>query len=287
LLSLLVLFAECKEDGRESLDVENVRVGDINVAYKVMGTGYPLILITGYSATMDLWPPEFLKNLSNQFEVIVFDNRGMGLTDAPAGNFSIEQLADDTAGLMDALEIEQAHVLGWSLGGSIAQELALEHPEKVNKLVLYASDFGVSKSVPPSSEVLAEMLNASGSEEERGMRLIGLMFPQQWLTNHPDIMQWFPMPTEHPDPANIQRQAEAYADWKGSWDRLHLINCSTLVVTGTEDLMAPPENAAMLASQIPGSWLARFEGAGHGLMYQYPDELAEIIKDFLNLRLPQ
>ena len=97
-------------------EVERAAVGDINIAYRVLGQGDPIVLIMGYSSTMDMWDPLFLDSLSSKYRVIIFDNRGMGNTTAPPGNFSIAQVANDTAGLLTALGIEKYHVLGWSMG---------------------------------------------------------------------------------------------------------------------------------------------------------------------------
>jgi pimeloyl-ACP methyl ester carboxylesterase len=102
-----------------------VRVEDINMSYRIYGDGYPLLLIMGYGGTMNLWEERFLRSLSKKYKVIVFDNRGMGETSSGHKDFTIEQFAEDTYELMDALMIERAHVLGWSMGASIAQELAL------------------------------------------------------------------------------------------------------------------------------------------------------------------
>lgn len=283
IIMLCVMLTSVCLGAEDAVRPDTVRVGDIDMAYKVLGDGYPIVMIIGSLSTMDLWPPELLSNLSSQYRVIVFDNRGMGCSTATPGNFSVEQFADDTAGLMDALGIKKAHVFGWSMGASIAQEMALRHPEKVNKLILYAGDCGGSEAVPPSPEVIKDLTNTSGTPEEQGMRLIGLMFPSIWIKDHPDVPQWFPIPAERSSPENIGRQVQAIASWQGSYDRLYLINCSTLIVTGTEDLIAPPENALILASKIPGSWLVRFEGAGHGLMYQFPDKLARVVADFLEM----
>ncbi|GAH97822.1 unnamed protein product, partial [marine sediment metagenome] len=111
-------------------------------AYKKFGEGDPLLLIMGYSGTIDLWATEMLKELAARYQVIIFDNRGMGKTTASDKEFTIELFADDTRGLLDALGIERAHVLGWSLGTYIAQEFALTYPDKVDKLILYAGDCG-------------------------------------------------------------------------------------------------------------------------------------------------
>ncbi|MHB8120461.1 MAG: alpha/beta fold hydrolase [Methanothrix sp.] len=219
-------------------EVERVLVGDINIAYRVLGQGDPVVLIMGYSSTMDMWDPRFLDNLSTKYKVVIFDNRGMGNTTAPPGNFSIAQFANDTAGLMAALGIEKSHVLGWSRGSFVAQELAIRYPERVNKIILYAGDCGGKEAVMPS-------------------------------------------PQETSLPENIERQAQAIATWPGACDRLGSIKSPALVVTGTEDVITPPENAFILAQRINVSWLVQFEGAGHGLMYQYPDRLAKIVMDFI------
>ncbi len=266
-----------------NIEVKTVHVGDIDIAYKTFGQGEPLIMIIGSSSTMDLWSPELLSKLSSNYKVIIFDNRGMGYTTAPPGNFSIEQFAEDTSGLMDALGIKRAHILGWSMGSFIAQELVLNHPDKVDKLVLYASDCGGSHAIPPSAEVLQELTNTTGSPSERGMRLFGLLFPEEWLKSHPDFYRQFPIPKETTSPENIARQNAAIGYWAGTYDRLTNISRPTLVIVGTEDKIAPPENSLILAMQIPGSWLIRFEGAGHGLIYQFPDEFSKIVEDFLDM----
>src|SRR5271157_650793 len=160
--------ASSPEAGTAQVQVRTVAVDDIDIAYRDFGQGKPLILITGYGATMDLWPPEVLSNLSLEHRVIVFDNRGMGNTTTSAKPFSIGLFADDTAGLMDALNISRADVLGWSMGADIAQELALRHPGKVDRLILYAGSVGGNESVPASPDVVERLTNTSGSAREQG-----------------------------------------------------------------------------------------------------------------------
>ncbi|HWQ20385.1 MAG TPA: alpha/beta hydrolase [Methanotrichaceae archaeon] len=294
LFLLLMVFASielisCKPEGDNSMlnissvEVQKAHVGDIDMAYKVLGQGQPLIMIIGSSSTMDLWPPEVLSSLSSHFKVIIFDNRGMGYTTAQPGNFTIEQFANDTSGLMDALGIKNASILGWSMGSFIAQDLALNHPDKVDSLVLYASDCGGSHAVPPSPEVIEELTNTSGSPEERGMRLFGLLFPEEWMRVHPEFYKQFPIPNEISSPENIARQNDAVRYWAGTYDMLPGIVSPTLLIVGTEDRIAPPENSLIMAERIPGSWLVRFRGAGHGLMYQYPDEFSRIVTDFIEI----
>ena len=119
-----------------------VRVGDIDIAHKTFGSGTPLLLINGFAAPMDFWDPTLLKKLATNHTIIVFDNRGIGDTTSGDKVFSIKQFADDTAGLLEALKIKKADVIGWSMSGMIAQELALAYPDKVGRLVLYSSTCG-------------------------------------------------------------------------------------------------------------------------------------------------
>src|SRR5918999_3188259 len=126
-----------------SIPSKKVHVGDIDIAYKIFGKGDPIFLINGYSHSMDNWDPTLLERLASNHTVIIFNNRGIGNTTSGENRFfSIAQFANDTAGLLDVLEIKQADILGYSMGGFIAQELALTHPDRVGKLIIYASICG-------------------------------------------------------------------------------------------------------------------------------------------------
>jgi pimeloyl-ACP methyl ester carboxylesterase len=262
--------------------VRTIRVDDIEVAYRDFGQGEPLLLITGYGSTMDLWPERVLSNLSSKNRVIVFDNRGMGCTTASDKPFSMELFADDTAGLMDALNISRADVLGWSMGADVAQELALRHPGKVDRLILYAGSCGGNESVPAAPDVLEKLSNTSGSARERGERLFTLLFPAGWLREHPDPRTYFPVPTETSSPESFVRQAGAISAWNGTLSRLPGIRSPTMVLTGAEDVISVPANAFILGGRIPGAWIIQVPGGGHGLMYQYPDLFERIVTFFLD-----
>lgn len=258
-----------------------VRIDDIDVAYKDFGQGTPLLLITGYGATMDLWPPGVLANLSSNHRVIIFDNRGMGNTTASNKTFSIPLFADDAAGLMDALNIGRADVLGWSMGADVAQELVLRHPGKVNRLILYAGSPGGNESVPASPAVIEKLTNTSGSAREQGERLFSLLFPASWLRAHPDSRAYFPIPTETSPPESYVRQADAMASWNGTFSRLPDIRSPTLVLTGTEDVISVPANAFVIGGRIPVSWVIQVPGGGHGMMYQFPEQFGRVVTFFL------
>ena len=279
----VAMFTGCIEEETHTPKVETkmVHVGDIDIAYKTFGEGEPLLLIMGFSGTMDIWPPSILKELSAHYQVIIFDNRGMGKTTASDKEFTLELFADDTAGLLDALNISRAHVLGWSMGTEIAQELALDYPDKVDKLILYAADCGGSEQILPTKEVLEKLYNTSGTPRERGERIIKLLFPKQWLEEHPDPRTYFPVPTETSSAANIERQAEAEEKWNGTYSRLPQITQDTLLIAGTDDVVTPPKNSFIIGERIPGAWIVQLKGGGHGVMYQEPDKFSRIVLTFL------
>jgi len=259
----------------------SIRVGDIQMGYRTYGSGYPLVMIMGYGSTMNLWEPGLLRTLSARFKVIVFDNRGMGNTETGQRPFSIEQFADDTVGLMDALDIQQAHVLGWSMGALIAEEIVLRHPGKVNKLVLYAAHCNAGL-FPPAPEVIQKLTDTSGTPEEQGMRFISVLFPPDWLQSHGErLKEIFYRPMGNISPETMAKQSMAIDTWKGCCDRLGEINTPTLVITGADDALVPPQNARYLADTVPNAQLALSENSGHGLMFQSPDKFSEKVIGFL------
>lgn len=275
LLVCLLVLTGCAEK------VGKARVNDIEMAYREFGRGYPLILIMGYSGTMDFWSPAVLRELARHYRVIVFDNRGMGSSTAGVKKFTIPQFTDDAAGLLTALKIRQAHVLGWSMGTNIALDLAIRYPDKVNKLIIYAGDPGGKAAILPAPAAMRMMTDTSGTPQERGMRLLKLMFPADWLKKNPDPRRYLPAQTETSSAQNIDRQTEAMASWAGCYSKLSSIKSPTLLLTGTDDILTPPENTSLLAKKIAGAKVAKIKGGGHGMMFQYPEKFTRIILDFL------
>jgi pimeloyl-ACP methyl ester carboxylesterase len=268
----------------DNMPSHNVTVGDIDIAYKQIGRpdAKPIILITGSSATMDMWNPLLLEELTSaNYKVIIFENRGVGESTVGTKEFWISQFANDTLGLLDALRISKADVLGWSMGGFIAQQLAVTYPDKVDNLILYATSCGGPNDRPTPPEVIQIETNASMSQEERMQKLAPLFFaPASWFKAHPDYLNYFPIPKEFPIPQQIHRQQlEAAANWTGTCNVLSNITQPTLVIVGMDDDPAP--DSLTLAEGIPGSWLIRIRDAGHGLMYQHPDEFNRVLMTFL------
>jgi pimeloyl-ACP methyl ester carboxylesterase len=266
-----------------SISAKKVKVGDIDVSYKMFGRGQPLLLIPGYSMTMDMWDPIVLDKLSSNHTIIIFDNRGIGNTSAGIKTPSIQQFANDAVGLIDALGIKKpVDILGLSMGGFIAQELALLHPEKVNRLIIHASSCGGKESLPPqvSAEVMTSMTSGNATIDI----FASTLFPKEWIKQHADYIQRnIAVPMGKVSKQSLQLQFEANSKWTGTCNRLSTITKPTLVISGTEDITSPPVNSLRIAEKIPGAWLVQIKGGGHGVMFQYPEEFTAVLETFLSV----
>src|SRR5215204_3086955 len=280
-----------QDNAYTSTQTERVQVGDINIAYKRFGQGKPILFISGTSQTKDAWEPTLLLELAATNDtVIVFDNRGMGETKVGTRPFSIEQFANDTAGLLDALQIEKADVFGASLGSFIAQELTLNYPQKVDRLILHATYCGGNEAVYASGQAFVSIMTLNSPQvlrnmtsEQQAMILAQIMFPAGWLEEHPEILNTVIQltPVRSASPEIIQQQGLASGTWKGSCDRLANITQPTLLIVGDQDLLTPSANSIMMAQRIPNSWLVIIQGTGHGMMLQVPNEFSAIVQTFL------
>ena len=260
-----------------------VKADDIQMYYEESGEGFPLIMIMGLSANLDWWDPRMIRGLSKDFRTIRFDNRGVGRSDASDGELTIKMLADDAAGLMDALGVSRAHVLGASMGGMIAQELALGQPEKVEKLVLCSTSCGGERSSPTSEETIGLMMRGGSAPtpEERARMVVPLIFTKEFADENPERVEEFlrrilRAPTS---PEVSLRQLGAIVAF-GAFDRLGGIKAPTLVVHGEKDVLIPSGNGPILARAIPGARLVLMERSAHGLAEDM-EEAADAIGEFL------
>ena len=178
-----------------NIPAKKVHVGDIDIAYKMLGKGDPILLFNGASDNMDAWDPSFLTGLSSNHTVIVFDQRGIGNTTAGSKQYSMQQLANDTAGLLDALNIQKADVIGYSLGGHIAQAFTVSYPEKVNSLILVASTCGGKDGIPKppefmklQSEIVNKSLNNVSISQEEMKSLVVASLGSGWVKLHPESL---------------------------------------------------------------------------------------------------
>ena len=283
----------------QNIQLKKVHVGDIDVAYKMFGRGDPLILFNGASDSMDAWDPSFLTGISSNHTVIVFDQRGIGNTTVGSKPYTYPQLANDTAGLLDALKIPKADVMGYSLGGHIAQAFTISHPDKVNRLILVATTCGGKDAIPKPPEfkkLQADVVNKSLhnipiTQEMKALNAASL--GSGWIKLHPESLDIPAIittlqqlkPGLSPEIANKQNSLGIWenTNWSGACDEEAKLAKPTLVITGTDDNdYMPHGNALILASKIPGAWLVQIKNAGHAVMDQYPDEISKILQTFLS-----
>jgi pimeloyl-ACP methyl ester carboxylesterase len=268
------------------IPAKKIRVGDIDVAYKTFGDGDPILLISGSGNVMDVWPTTFLQELSSNRTVIIFDNRGVGNTTAGTRPFSISQFVNDTIGLLDALKLQRTDVLGFSMASFIAQQLTLTYPERVNRLMLYGASCGGQEGIPQRPEVTRTISDFVNNRSQNADAFLSVTFPPEWIRTHSNYIETIPKPSEIILSTTLVKQFNVVEDWlsrnwTGVCNQLQNITIPTLSITGTEDVAVPAVNSLILVEKIPGAWLVQIKGAGHGLMYQYPEQFIKIVKTFL------
>jgi len=264
----------------DNMPYQKVRVGDIDIGYKKLGKGDPILMIPGFSMTKEMWGP-ILNDLAKNHTVIIFDNRGIGETTAGNKTFSMDQFVNDTVGLIDALGIEEPiDVLGLSLGGMIAQELAMSNPERINHLIVVGSSCGGEEALPP--QLTPKDLQSMQTGTANKSLFLHALFPDKWIQENSDeINRTFVLPQASQE--NLLKYGEAVSKWKGTCAGLSTIDKPVLVMTGTEDITSPPINSLNIAEKIPGAWLIQIQDGGHGVMQQYPETVDKIIEVFLSV----
>jgi len=277
LVATLLLLCACASARLDQTPaVATLRVGDALIDYRDLDArsnqNRPLLLLTGYAATMDMWDQTFVRELSAGRRVILVDNRGMGLAPAPQGPLDMARMAADAAAVLDALGIRRADVLGWSMGGFIAQELALARPDLVGRLVLYATQ--------PDNGGLIPVLDRMGAMTTP--QLLASLYPKGWAVEHPDVYTRMPGRVRPPHEGIIAGQYAAMKAWPGVVRRLPELRIPTLLVVGEDDWVCPPVQSRRLAAALPGARLVELPRAGHWMMHQYPLELARIVSEFLS-----
>jgi pimeloyl-ACP methyl ester carboxylesterase len=224
-----------------------------------------------------------LPHFSKTFQTIVFDNRGVGKTDKPDEAYSVRMFADDTSGLLQHLNVNTCHVLGISMGGMIAQQLALSYPELIEKMILCSTTFGGQNSLPIPEGTLRTLASSARLPREEGLRRnMATAFSPEYVRDNPQV---FDAVISHllcngqPLYAN-QRQFNALVDFDVE-KRLREISCPTLICAGDKDEVIPAENSRFLHERIEGSELIVFKGSGHLVIIERAEELNAKITDFL------
>ena len=252
--------------------------GDVRIAYDVRGSGGPLLLVQGLGYARWGWEP-VVDALGGRFTVVSFDNRGVGASDAPPGPYTVRELAEDAVAVLDGAGIERAHVVGTSLGGMVAQEIALEWPKRVDRLVLACTTPGVSGHPMPEQTVHLLLKVPTMPIDERLRRLVenALADPADPGLVERIIAHRLASPQ---DPGAWQAQAAAGMTFD-ALSRLEHIAAPTLVLQGTADVVVDPRNADLLAARIPGARVELFPGAGHLFFWEEPERFVQVVSDFL------
>ena len=248
--------------------VQVVRTTDGTVAYRELGSGPALLLIMGAGASMDGWPPTFVDALATHHQVVVFDNAGVGRTSAVAASasLSITAMTSQTSALISALGLRRPAVLGWSMGGMIAQALAVSHPAQVSRLILASTAVRTGKAVP-----LPPFATVPGVNSEQ---LTAQAFPKDQAAAATAYLNAI---RQYPDfygesAATFHAQYLAGEQWLAGQDAAgHLagdIRVPTLVTGGTQDQFIVAANARQLAGSVPGAKLLLFPDAGHSFLFQ-------------------
>jgi pimeloyl-ACP methyl ester carboxylesterase len=261
-----------------------IKVNDIDIYYEIHGEGDPLILIHGSPANIDWWTPTFIKEISKKYKIIIFDNRGAGRSDDPNVEYSIKTLANDTVDLIDALNIDNTYILGHSMGGMIAQELALNYSERIEKLVLCSTNCGGPEQIPPTNEAMKIMGGITGGKtpKEVAKLTIPLCFSEDFIKNNPDfiefiIQQIIKAPTNS---NSFIRQHKAIMTFHAGRN-LKKINISTLIMHGEKDIMVPPQNAEIISNLIPNAKLILLNNSAHLLYLEETELFIKNLLDFL------
>jgi 3-oxoadipate enol-lactonase len=254
--------------------------------YELHGEGPPLVLVMGIGYDSSLWTLAQVPVLSTQFQVILVDNRDAGRSSKAGQPYKIADMADDLAGLLDALGIQRSHLLGLSMGGMIAVEFALRHGDRLDRLVLAGTGAAPGRSAVDPIQVWSWVKANDATGEVFGGQQFVSLFSTAFLRNHEAVRDTAELLASNPYPMSPEaygRQADAYRQFD-ALDRLAAIKAPTLVVVGEQDLLTPPWIAREVAEAIPG---ARFEvirgdGSSHVVPIECPDEFNRLVLKFLS-----
>lgn len=287
--ALLLLLAGC--ESRQVVEIKKEKIDEIEIAYYIRGEGPPLVMIMGFRGTMAIWDPALLNALEKHFTLILFDNRGVGLSSDTTDDLTtIPQMAQDTARLIKALGFEKVNVLGWSMGSRIALDLALTHPELIDHLILCSPNPGGKEQARRKTAAYQE-LKALKLSKEKALSLIYPNTTEGHLASTAFVERLTKAFADRsiPDDLNvseqtIERQIRALNLWDETnryFEALPNIKIPTLVMGGLSDALDAPENAQVVACHLPYAWSAYFEGAGHAFLSQDHDRAAQLITLFI------
>lgn len=272
-------------------EVKTIDVSDIKMAYYIRGKGKPLLMINGYLSTMSLWDPALLEELAKNYQLVLFDNRGVGLsTDTIQNNTTMEQMADDAAQLIKNLGYEKVNILAWSMGARIGQQLLIRHPSLVEKAILCSANPGGEYADKTSLDVESKLNNPNVPKMEK----IGLVFTNneqgKLAANNCLARLKKAVATKTiPDDFSVSKETEIRQNrarttlWSSNNENFHAlqnIKNPVLLADGRYDIIDLPKNSVIIANQIPYSWTAFLDG-GHAFLFQEYKQFADLIYTFL------
>ncbi len=270
-----------------------VRVDDVSIYYELYGQGDPLVLIAGTGISCAPWRPFQVPEFSKHYQVLIYDHRGLGRSDKPDVPYSTRLFARDCAGLMDALKIKKAHIMGHSMGGRVAQWLALDYPEKVTSLVLSGSGSGkynneiedYPRGVPV--ETCVELIEKGYEKYQHDHWGPGFMFTDEFVREHPEIVKRFQdLIVDEVPPLKCYLRHVIARQCHEATALIDRIKAPTLVIVGSKDTHEGGtgnhvESSKALAAKIPNAELVFVEGGRHGYLRQMPEKGHPPILDFL------
>ncbi|MBF8190718.1 alpha/beta fold hydrolase [Nonomuraea sp. K274] len=246
----------------------------VKLAYQVRGGGRPLVLLQGQANDHRWW--DSVREDFDGHLTITLDYRGTGGSDKPDEPYTTRGFATDVVAVLDELDVPRAHVYGTSMGGRVAQWLAIDHPGRVEALVLGCTSPGGAHGIERSNDVRRSLVQPD--REAAGRALLELMYTPAWLATHPGPYHTVGDPAM---PAYARRRHLAASAGHDSWDALPRITAPTLVVHGSDDVFNPAANAPLLAERIPAAELRLIEGARHAYFEEFSDVASPLVLDFL------
>ena len=242
--------------------------------YEIVGAGDPLLLVNGQASDHRMWD-RVVAAFSADHQVVLVDPRGTGASDKPsAPPYSTRGFAADLVAVLDAAGIERAHAYGFSMGGRVCQWLAIDHPGRIGALVLGATTPGDAHGIARAADADAVLSAPPSPESVR--RMAELMYSPGWVAAHPEVLT----PSE-PIPLHAKRQHYLASQGHDAWDRLPDISAPTLLIHGSDDLVNPTANAALMAARIPGAQMYIVDGGRHGYFEEYGEQASRVVLEFL------
>ena len=272
-------------------EVKKIDVGDVKLAYYIRGQGKPLFMINGFLSTMSLWDPALIEELATNYQLILFDNRGVGLsTDTKENNTTISQMADDVAGLIKNLGYEKVNILAWSMGARIGQQLLIRHPALVEKAIICSPNPGGTHADPTALDTENKLNNLNVPEMEKISLVFtndeaGKLAAKDCLARLKEAVAAGTIPNDFTvsKETSIRQTRARTTLWSGSnenFDALKNIKVPVLLTDGRSDIIDLPKNSVIIANQIPYSWTAFLEG-GHAFLFQSHKQFSDLVYAFL------